>query len=204
MTPPPYLRGKKDMSRILIILGHPESDSFCGEISRSYQQAAESAGHHCKLLKLGDLEFNPLLVHGYKKRTELEPDLVMAIDEIKRADHLVFVYPTWWGNLPALLKGFIDRTFLPGITFQYRENSLRWDKLLKGKSARLITTMDAPAFYYKLVYFSPGQRAMRIATLNFCGVSPVKGTIFGPVKSSTPEKRDQWLRKAKELGKKGA
>lgn len=191
------------MSRILIILGHPGSDSFCGEISRRYQQVAESAGHKCKLIRLGDLEFNPILLHGYKKRTELEPDLVMAIGEIKLADHLVFVYPTWWGNLPALLKGFIDRTFLPGITFSYRDNSLRWDKLLKGKSARLITTMDAPAFYYQLVYFSPGQRALRVATLNFCGVSPVKGTIFGPVKTSTATKREQWLKKVEKLAKTG-
>ncbi len=191
------------MSRILIILGHPDSDSFCGEISRRYKQAAESAGHKCKLIRLGDLEFNPVLLHGYKKRTELEPDLVMAIGEIKLADHLVFVYPTWWGNLPALLKGFIDRTFLPGITFSYRDNSLRWDKLLKGKSARLITTMDAPAFYYQLVYFSPGQRALRVATLNFCGVSPVKETIFGPVKTSTPTKREQWLKKVEKLAKTG-
>lgn len=191
------------MKRILIILGHPDKNSFCGEISNRYQTAAQSAGHHCKLLRLGDLQFNPILQHGYQKRTELEPDLVMAIDEIKNADHLVFVYPTWWGNLPALLKGFIDRTFLPGITFRYRENSLLWDKLLTGKTARLITTMDSPAFYYKLVYFSPGQRAMRKATLNFCGVSKVKGTILGPIKSSSTSKRNKWLLAIEKLGKKG-
>lgn len=191
------------MKRILIILGHPDKNSFCGEISSRYQTAAQSAGHHCKLLRLGDLQFNPILQHGYQKRTELEPDLVMAIDEIKNADHLVFVYPTWWGNLPALLKGFIDRTFLPGITFRYRENSLLWDKLLTGKTARLITTMDSPAFYYKLVYFSPGQRSMRKATLNFCGVRKVKGTIFGPIKSSSTSKRNKWLLAIEKLGKKG-
>ena len=192
------------MSRILLIVGHPETDSFCTELAKSYLKGAEASGHTCIWLHLGELKFNPLLVHGYNKLTELEPDLQLAQEEILKADHLVFVYPTWWGTLPALLKGFIDRVFLSGVTYRYHENSLQWDKLLKGKTARLITTMDAPAFYYKLFYLSPGQRALRVATLNFCGVSPVRGTIFSTVKTSSPEKRAKWLAKTEKLGKNAA
>ncbi len=64
-----------------------------------------------------DLNFNPNLEFGYRQRTKLEPDLIDAIEKIKKADHIVWVFPMWWYGYPALLKGFIDRTFLPGITF---------------------------------------------------------------------------------------
>ena len=91
-----------------------------------------------------DLDFNSILKHGYRQWTELEPDLLMIQQDIVDADHLVFEYPTWWGTCPALLKGLIDRVFLPGFAFKYRDNSLFWDKLLKGNTARLIVTMDTP------------------------------------------------------------
>jgi putative NADPH-quinone reductase len=191
------------MSKILIVVGHPLSESLCAEIGRRYLKGAAAAGHQVKLIQLSELKFNPLLEHGFKQRMKLEPDLQMALDDIVAADHLVFIYPTWWGTLPALLKGFIDRTFLPGITFRYRENSVLWDKLLKGKSARIITTMDSPAWYYKLIYHSPGQNALKHGILNFCGVKPVKSTIFDMVKNSTPEKCAKWLTQVEMMGNKG-
>ncbi len=81
------------------------------------------------------MQFNPNLQFGYQKRIELEPDLLGAWEKIKWADHLVWIHPVWWGGLPAITKGFIDRVFLPGFAFKYRENSVWWDRLLKGKTA---------------------------------------------------------------------
>jgi len=95
------------------------------------------------------------------------------------------VYPIWWGTYPALLKAFIDRVFLPGFAFKYKPDSMFWDKLLKGKTARLIVTMDAPKWYYALVYRSAGHIALKKATLEFCGVKPVTTSTFGSVKSSS-------------------
>ncbi|WP_075590662.1 NAD(P)H-dependent oxidoreductase [Labilibacter marinus] len=187
------------MKNILIIQAHPDKDSFCSKLAQSYHIGATNSCN-CKLIHLSDLNFNLVLEHGYKKRTELEPDLLMAQEEIKKADHLVFVYPTWWGTMPASLKGFIDRTFLPGFAFKYRDNSALWDKLLTGKSARLIVTMDAPTWYYNIFYKKPGHQAMKKATLNFCGVKPVRISTFGSVKSSTVKKREQWLFKVRKLG----
>ncbi|MCK5066858.1 MAG: NAD(P)H-dependent oxidoreductase [Bacteroidales bacterium] len=102
---------------ILIINGHPDKDSFCSELAKSYQIGAEKSNTPVKLINLVDLEFTPILKHGYNKRTELEPDLVNIQTEINKADHLVFVYPNWWGTYPALLKGFIDRVFFTEICF---------------------------------------------------------------------------------------
>ena len=147
------------MKKILIINGHPDKESLGHELALRYQEGAEKSVAEVKFVNLIDLDFTPVLKHGYHKRTELEPDLVQIQQDIKEADHLVFVYPTWWGTYPALLKGFIDRVFLPNFAFKYRDNSLLWDKLLTNKSARLIVTMDTPNWYYNLIYKKPGQES---------------------------------------------
>ncbi len=189
------------MKKILIINGHPDRESFCTELANVYKKGTDLTGGECKLIHLVDLDFNPVLKYGYRQRTELEPDLLAVQQDILESDHLVFVYPTWWGTYPALLKGFIDRVFLPKFAFKYRENSLLWDKLLKGKSARLIVTMDTPRWYYTLVYHSPGHNSLKKGILQFCGVNPVRITVFGPVKSSTVEARNKWIKKTEELGR---
>jgi putative NADPH-quinone reductase len=190
------------MKNILIINAHPDKESYCNALAVSYKKGAELSGANCRLVNLADLQFELSLHHGYKKGTALEPDLLQMQEEIRIADHIVFVYPTWWATYPALLKGFIDRVFIPGFAFKYRENSLLWDKLLKGKSARLIVTMDAPQWYYSLILKSPGHRSMKKGILNFCGINPVSITSLSPIKSSDENKRNQWLSKVEELGKK--
>jgi putative NADPH-quinone reductase len=186
--------------KILIINGHPDKESFCTHLSESYKKGAEESNADCKLINLSDLRFNPNLEFGYRKRTELEPDLLIVQQEILEADHLVFVYPTWWGTYPALLKGFIDRVFLPKFAYAPRENSLFYSKLLKGKSARLIVTMDTPKWYYSLIYKSPGHNSMKKNVLNFCGVKPVKITSLSPLKGSNDNRRSEWIDKIEMLG----
>ncbi len=190
------------MKRVLIINGHPDKQSFCFELARHYKKGADMTGADCKLVNLADLDFNPILTNGYRKRTELEPDLLMMQEEIKKADHLVLVYPTWWATYPALLKGFIDRVFLPGFSFKYRENSPMWDKLLTGKTARMIVTMDSPKWYYALFMRNAGHRSMKKGILEFCGIKPVKITSFSQVKSSTEARRKSWLTQVEKLGNK--
>ncbi len=193
-----YLRMKK----ILIINGHPNLDSFNFALTEAYRDGAKSAGAEVKEIVIAELQFNPNLQMGYQKRTELEPDLVDAIEKIKWADHLVWVHPVWWGGLPAITKGFIDRCFLPGITFQYRENSPWWDKLLTGKTARIITTLDSPAWFYKFWFNQPSVNQLKKCTLEFCGIKPVKVSFVGPIKNSTVEKRNNELLKISRLGAK--
>lgn len=188
------------MKKVLLILGHPDKESFGGSLANSYKTGALKAGAEVHELNLGDLDFDAILHRGYKEIQALEPDLVRAQELIKWAEHLVFVYPTWWATMPALLKGFLDRTLLPGFAFKYRENSLLWDKYLTGRSARLIITMDAPRWYNFLVYGDPGQKAMKRGTLQFCGINPVKITTIGGVKLMKPEQIKKWLEKAEKIG----
>ncbi|WP_316821826.1 NAD(P)H-dependent oxidoreductase [Pedobacter gandavensis] len=188
------------MTRILIINGHPNRDSFNHALAEAYSSGAVERGALISQINISDLQFNPNLAYGYTQRIDLEPDLLKSLEKIKAADHLVWIHPVWWGGLPALMKGFIDRLFLPGIAFQYRENSIFWDRLLKGKTARIISTMDQPSWFYRLVYGNPSIRQLKKSTLEFCGVSPVKVSTIGIVKTSTAAQREKWLNKIYILG----
>jgi putative NADPH-quinone reductase len=189
------------MKKILIINGHPDKKSLCFALAESYKKGADTNGTECKLVHLIDLAFNPILTYGYREVSELEPDLLAIQQDILAADHLVLVYPNWWGTCPALLKGFIDRVFLPNFAFKYQETSPFPAKLLKGKTARMIVTMDTPNWFYWLINRNAGHNAMRIGVLEFCGIKPVKITTFAPVKSSDEAKRKKWLREVELLGK---
>ncbi|HWR02156.1 MAG TPA: NAD(P)H-dependent oxidoreductase [Chlorobaculum sp.] len=188
--------------RVLIILGHPDRSSFCGAMADAYEAGAKAAGHDVARLSLGDLGFDPILHKGYAEIQPLEPDLLSAQKAINRAEHLVFVYPVWWGGPPALLKGFFDRLFLPDFAFKFRDaSSPWWDRLLSGRTARLLVTMDTPPWYYRWVYRMPGHNQMKLTILDFCGIKPVSISNFGPVKTSSNEQRSKWLANVKELGR---
>lgn len=171
-------------------------------MAEAYKKGAITAGAEVQEIIIRDLNFNPNLQFGYRKRTELEPDLLAAWEKIKWAEHLVWIYPVWWGGLPAIMKGFIDRLFLPGFAFKKRENSVWWDKFLTGKSARIISTLDQPALYYWLINRRPSYYAMKKLTLNFVGISPVKATTIGPLRLSKENYRKDWLEKVETLGRK--
>lgn len=188
------------MKKILIINGHPNKDSFNFGIAKAYQDGALQSGAEIKEIVIADLNFNPNLQFGYQKRMELEPDLVKAWEKIQWADHLVWIHPVWWGGLPAITKGFIDRLFLPGFAFKYRENSVWWNKLLKGKTAHIITTLDQPGLYYRFFFGRPSVNQLRKSVLEFCGVKPVKVTYVGIIKTSDIKQREAWLEKIKLLG----
>ncbi|MDM1555822.1 MULTISPECIES: NAD(P)H-dependent oxidoreductase [Chryseobacterium] len=190
------------MKKITIINGHPNKESFNFGVAEAYKNGAIEAGAEIKEIIIADLNFNPNLQFGYQKRMELEPDLLKAWESIQWADHLVWVHPVWWGGLPALMKGFIDRLFLPGLAYKYRENSLWWDKLLTGKTAHIITTIDQPGWYYRLMYGRPSVNQLKVSTLEFCGIKPVKVTYLGIIRNSNAQQRAKWLDKVVKLARK--
>lgn len=186
--------------KILVILGHPDTESYCGALARAYIEGATATGFETRELQLGDLKFDPVLWKGYNRIQELEPDLVKAQELIQWSDHIVFVYPNWWGAMPALMKGFFDRAFLPGFAFKYRENSTFWDKLLAGRTAHLIVTMDTPPWYYRWIYRRPGHNEMKHTILGFCGIKVVKITELAIVRNSMSQTREKWIEMVKGLG----
>lgn len=184
--------------KVLVVLGHPRRDSLCGALAASYAEGARAAGLTVQRLDLADLTFDLSVRTPSPRDQVLEPDLRRAQALVHWADHLVFVYPAWWGTLPALLKGFLDRVLAPGFAFELDEGTPgTWRKLLAGRSAELLVTMDTPAWVYRWIYRQPGHQAMRRATLAFCGVAPIFAATFGPVAGSTPLARQRWLAAAR-------
>lgn len=190
------------MKNVLIINGHPDKSSFSYAIHEAYKKGAQASGSLIDEIKITDLSFNLSLDHGYNKRSVLEPDLIEAQEKLKKADHIAIIYPIWWGSYPALLKGFLDRTLLPGFAFKKKPESLWWDKYFTGKTAQIISTADQPAWYYKWFNKEPSTVAMKKLTFNFIGIKKVKSLTLGPVRNSKSATREKWLKRVEKLGKK--
>ena len=189
-------------NHILIIYGHPVKDAFSENLLKNYSDGVAARGAETRIIKLQELDFDLNLSGGDREGTEMESALKDAQADILWADHIVFIFPNWWASFPALVKGFIDRTFLPGFAFKYNKGSKGWVKLLKGKSARIIITMDDTVWRYKFIYGSPGLNAIKRGVLQYCGIKPVRSTLIGPIKHSSEKQRQQWLKKVKRLGEK--
>ena len=191
---------KKDMKNIVVINGHPKSKSLNTSIAEAYLKGAKKAGASVDEIVIAKLNFDPNLSSGYGGAQDWEPDLLEAWLKIEKADHLVWVHPLWWGGIPAIMKGFIDRFFLPGKAFKYPENSVWWDKLLKGKSALILTTSDQPLWYYRLINKRPSVNSLKRMTLQFSGVNPVKVKMFSPIRTKDKVGIEKILEKTYDLG----
>ncbi len=188
--------------KILIILGHPDPDSLCGMLAACYREGAVESEAEIRQINIGDLDFDPVLHKGYKEVQALEPDLRAAQEAIRWADHLVFLYPMWWGSMPAVMKGFIDRVFIPGFGFKFSTGEAYLpEQLLTGKSARLIITLDGPPLAIRLLFGNPAIQSMKGMTLEFCGIHPVRVMQCGSVKRATKARKILWKMQVREMGR---
>lgn len=182
-------------------MGHPDADTMSGALATAYEDGARDGGHEVRRVNVGDLKFDPILHKGYKVIQSLEPDLLKAQEDIKWADHIVVIYPNWWGTMPALLKGFFDRAFVPGFAFKFHKVDLGWDGLLRGRTGRVIITMDTHPFHTRLL-FGDFTNELRRAILMFCGVRPVRLSTIGPLPRMSDTKKKAILKKVQSFGRK--
>lgn len=188
---------------ILLILGHPSEDSFCNALLDAYRNGAESTGAVCKTIYISKLDFNANLSDGYRtgEAMQLEDDLVASQQLIQWADHVVMAYPNWWGFMPAIAKGFIDRIFLPGFAFKHHSGKIFPEKLLKGRSMRLLITMDTPKWWFYLIYRASQYQILKDIVFGYVGFDPIRFSTFGFMRRSVDKQRSKWLRKVEQLGK---
>lgn len=188
--------------KIFILLGHPDKDSFNSTLASEYQMGAEAAGHEVRRMNVGDMQFDPVLRHGYRLIQELEPDLVAFQENVRWCDHFVVFYPSWWSTMPALLKGVFDRAWLPGFAYKFT-GEFSWNKLLRGKSARMIITSDTIPFLQWLV-FGDTTNELKKGILWFAGFSSIRVKKIGYLKHfSSTGRRERIKRSVHCLGKKG-
>ncbi len=193
--------------KILIFLGHPNTDPTLGSaLADSYEKGARHAGHEVRRVNLGELQFDPVLHKGYKTIQELEPDLKKVQEDIKWCDHFVLVYPLWWSSAPSLLKGMIDRMWLPAFAFRFikapdGKTTVAWQKLLKGRAARVIITLKNFPLVERFMY---GDYAAEIvdAVLRFSGMR-VSLTEIGNAESLSQKTLQSLFAKMERMGKKG-
>ena len=186
------------MARNAIVVGNSVPDSFCEALAHAYARGAGQGGHEATLLALTKLKFDPILREGYRREQPLEPDLVRAREAIRAADHLVFIFPLWCGDMPAILKGFIERVLQPDLLAVHGGTG-DW-KILKGKSARVIMTMGMPGWFYRFWFGAHALKLFRRNILRFTGVKPVRTTIHGMVEAVSHGTRLEWLRETEALG----
>lgn len=191
--------------RIAIIQGHPDSTParFCRQFARTYTKSAREAGHTVETIDVATLDF-PLL-RGKEDYEKGKPPrrLVKAQRVIKDADHLVLIFPLWLGDMPALLKGFLEQTLRPNFAYSGGMDRGRFQKLLKGKSARVVVTMGMPAVIYRLYFGAHGLKNLRRNILSFCGIAPIRESLIGLIEQKNPKARNKWLARAQILGREG-
>lgn len=166
---------------ILMIDGHPARDRLSAHLLDLYEAALPTSAAITRIA-LADITFDPVLAHGYAQRQEWEPDLLRLAEALDQCDHLVVAFPLWWGAEPARLKGLLDRLLLPGFAFAYHANDPWWDRLLEGRSADVMITMDTPPLYLRLAYGNAVVKRWRKQVLGFCGFNPVRILPLGPVR----------------------
>jgi putative NADPH-quinone reductase len=189
--------------RIAVIQGHPDHRAahFGHALAAGYAQAAKESGHDVRMIEVARLDF-PLL----RSAREWQDGVACAaIREAQKtiawAEHLVIVFPLWLGDMPALLKAFFEQALRPGFAIAKGAAGLgSKKKLLKGKSARIVVTMGMPAFFYRLYFRAHSVKNLQRNILEFCGVSPVRTTLVGPVEGKSAGQRELWLAKVQALG----
>ncbi len=180
-------------THVLIIIGHPRPDSFSHAIASQYAKDLNQKCFAVQFIDLAHVEFAADVATHSPNDVPLEAILEKAKELMLWADHLVFVYPNWWGTFPAKLKAFFDRLLTPGFAFYEDHEPGVYQPLLKNRTAEIFVTMDTPPLIYKYILGRPGHRAIADCILGFCGIKPTHVTSFGIMKGSSLQQREQWL-----------
>ena len=188
--------------RISIVQGHPDPSGgrLCHALADAYAGGAEEAGHEIRRVEVARLEFSLLRTQEEFETGAAPPEIQIAQEAIRWAEHLVIVYPLWLGTMPALLKGFLEQAFRPGFAFDAKPKGL-WDKRLKGRSARIVVTMGMPALVYRWYFGAHGLKSLERNILGFCGIRPIRESLFGMVEAAGDAKRRQWLERMRDYGR---
>jgi putative NADPH-quinone reductase len=191
------------MSRILIIEGHPDAGHrhFCHALADAYVTGALAGGHAVRRVQPAALDF-PLLrsQHEWEHGT-LPPVLVDAQESIAWAEHLVLIYPLWLGDMPAVLKAFLEQVARPGFAFQPAAGNPFGRKGLSGRSARVVVTMGMPAALYRWYFGAHSLKSLERNILRFVGIDPVARTLIGGAGQLAQERASRWFDRMTLLGR---
>jgi putative NADPH-quinone reductase len=193
---------------ILLVQGHPDrsvKQHLCHSLATAYEHGAHEAGHVVRSVEVASLDF-PLLRSQKEWETgPLPPALRPAQDNLKWAQHIVMFFPLWLGDMPAVLKGFLEQVARPGFAFGAADGASPFArKKLKGRSARLVVTMGMPSLVYRWYFRAHSVKSLERNILGFVGIAPVHETLVGMVGDMKADQADAWLAKLRRLGREAA
>ncbi len=189
--------------RILLIQGHPDpvSQHLNRTLLQAYAEGAEAAGHAVRRIEVGALDF-PVLRSAHAWNTEpVPPALKPAQDGISWAQHAVIFFPLWLGDMPALLKAFLEQVARPGFAVGPEGAKPFGHKPLSGRSARVVVTMGMPALAYRWFYRAHSVKSLERNILGFVGFAPVNETLIGTVDGLGAAGVAHWQTKLRKLGR---
>lgn len=192
------------MRRILIIQGHPDPvpARYCRALEAAYAEGAAAAGHSVERIDLARLDVPFLRSQVEFETSGVPPSLAGAAEAVQRAEHVVIIFPLWLGTMPALLKAFLEQVLRPGRAFAYREAATP-QKLLTGRTARIVVTMGMPGWLFTLWYRAHGVKCLERNMLGFVGIRPMRRDVIGMVEQMGERRRLAWLARLREAGRRG-
>ena len=188
--------------RILIVQGHPDPTPghFGQQLAEAYREAAAEAGHELRGVEIAQLDFPLLRSQRDWKTGVLPPVLQPAQDAIGWAQHIVLFFPLWMGDMPALLKGFFEQVLRPGFAEPADGAAPAGQKMLQGRSARLVVTMAMPALAYRYYFGAHSLMSLERNLLGMCGIAPIHETLIGSIELPDEAGHAKWLERLRELG----
>lgn len=182
----------------LIGFNHPYEYSYCNAILGSLTKALQQSGKTTDIIHLDKDGFNPRMtaedLKGFVAHQAIDLQVIDYQERIKKAEHLVFIFPIWWDIMPAATKGFIDRVLLPGLAYDHHPRGFGLIPLLKNlKRITIITTMNKPSIMYSLLIGKLIKKVMIKSVFKTMGYKNVGWISFTSVKRVSQDKRVKWL-----------
>jgi putative NADPH-quinone reductase len=181
--------------RILIIDGHPDPapQRYVHALAAAYEKEAVGAGHEVRTVVVANLQFPAL-----RTKTEFESvgpcGVIEKIqDDLAWCEHLVLVYPLWFGSMPAIVRGVFEQILRPLFVLAFPEHGGKAKKRLRGKSVRIIVTMGMPAIAYRWYYGAHSLKCLKRNVLSFCGMGPIRSSVVGLVGVASKSHHLRWM-----------
>jgi NAD(P)H dehydrogenase (quinone) len=188
---------------ILVILAHPSPKSFNRAIAEAAVEALRANGHEVVFHDLYEEDFDPVMpMVEIPKNASLPEEIRDHCRELTMADGIVIIHPNWWGQPPAILKGWVDRVVRPGVAYEFLEGDSGEGVprgLLKARAAVVLNTSNTTWTREEEVFGDPLERIWKECIFGMCGVDTFVRKMFGVVVTSTPEERAQWLAEVREI-----
>ena len=183
--------------KVIVIIGHQKQGSFCHAIARAAVEQLQAAGHEVVYHDLYEEKFDPVLPHEeIGDASRLDPVVRRHIDEVLSADGYLVVHPNWWGQPPAILKGWVDRVLRQGSVYEFTAEGV--NGFLRGRSALVLTTSNTPREDELRLFGDPLENLWKACIFNFCGVEDFHRRNFESNILSTPEQRKGWLAEVRQ------